>query len=77
MMRGGGYNDSPARMEEETGRSDITETETAVRQETVQETKTAEGEPETTQAAGETQEHETAADVQTIYEDSLRHRRGR
>ncbi len=65
MMRGGGYNDSPAQIEEETGRSDITETETAVRQETVQETKTAEGEPETTQAAGETQEHETAADVQT------------
>lgn len=65
MMRGGGYNDSPAQIEEETGRSDITETETAERQETVQETKTAEGEPETTQAAGETQEHETAADVQT------------
>ena len=45
---GGGYNDSPAQIEEETGRSDITETETAERQETVQETKTAEGEPETT-----------------------------
>ena len=29
---GGGYNDSPAQIEEETGRSDITETETAERQ---------------------------------------------
>lgn len=62
---GGGYNDTPAQIEEETGRSYITETETAERQETVQETKTAEGVPETTQAAGETREHETAADVQT------------
>lgn len=66
---GGGYNDTPAQIEEETGRSDITETETAERQETVQETKTAEGEPETTQAAGETQEHETAEDVQTTAPD--------
>ncbi len=65
---GGGYNDSPAQIEEETGRSDITETETAERQETVQETKTAEGEPETTQAAGtdETQEQETASESKTV-----------
>lgn len=65
---GGGYNDSPAQIEEETGRSDITETETAERQETVQETKTAEGEPETMQAAGtdETQEQETASESKTV-----------
>ena len=65
---GGGYNDSPAQIEEETGRSDITETETAERQETVQETNSAEGDPETTQVAGtdETQEQETASESKTV-----------